>query len=1052
MRQEGNNTFTKGLIQDLNPINTPNDVLTDNLNGTIITYDGNEFSLQNDRGNYPLQYCKLKPNYIPVGVKEYADTLYIVSYNPLNNTTEIGSYPSPLEISTSTDKNDITNIQSLIYQAGESGNYTDLLQKTKMHVFSDEDLKLYPGDEYQIKLRQESEYIYEELEYYIIDENRNKYNVTEYIKENSPFNPVGWTVPGWMAVQYRLAVFEDFQMNLRSFVVPTLAKKSNGKLALNFQLKISDKLLLNRLDTQAREHLDEIGLNISITKTHRGYSDVIYSESKLFQTIDGKFIEWYETSKILWAQKEFELQDLNQGDQLSVTVTPFIQVNVNNHVYKVVYDNFTEKLDVTLANVGSFSDFNIANDVWKFWIEEDDPDNLYMEFDISGPLVTSNTTNLYYKITPISDLECQSKYKKLESYNGVGQNMILINFDNDVFKPEGIYVINFVFSDKNPNESLNDGEYYSIKKLIIASQIFSSFVKTEKNFENITFDQWTEKYKDTVKNSDKWDIIVNSDNTYISDYNRGDISSGLTDIQIPTHLKKFWTTKSQENPYIHSAFVKEEDWDVIEHENTEILRGYKIAASADIATELEILTGPMWDGLNRDVSIKIKSHNEELVKHNYSADSIEKKFNINIQPIVANKINISYRIESTGLVRGSTGNNNHYAIVNQGGIRYGILMGKDIHSGSNNYVQTHFKGFNKPLTKENAKNSKFLNLLDHNTDNNSIPNKLTREISSFMTANKLPFIIVFIAIRSAENNNNHITVVRNDDVMFNESSKSIVKMQPFFVCRNKSGNPLFFEMEGYGVNSWSNEGIDWSNEHSHYIPFENWEGLDNLIYDLNAKLGTYIQYYISDLYDGYFLNCEYDYDESHSILNVSTEVSIPEINSWKIGNYDILNRIGRDALKESLNQHNIKYGNLFSGFCSALPSLQINGSEYNNYIENNNIIKNKLAKFEDDIHEIQNNASAQWLKWKQDDAYQLAANSSEISGSYSIGDDTSQSYAFKQSSLYNLIQKSQSSDLLTINASGDKLKFEVRKNDKLDKFREDAEYYIGYIHSSIKFP
>lgn len=190
MRQEGNNTFTDGLIQDLNPINTPNKVLTDNLNGTIITYDGNEYSLQNDRGNYPLQYCRLKPNYIPVGVKEYADTLYIVSYNPLDNTTEIGSYPSPLEISSSMDRNDAVNIESLIKQS-DSSNYTDLIQKAKMHVFSDDDLKIYPGDEYIVNLKDESKYIYEELEYYIIDENRNKYNITEQVKENSTFSPAG---------------------------------------------------------------------------------------------------------------------------------------------------------------------------------------------------------------------------------------------------------------------------------------------------------------------------------------------------------------------------------------------------------------------------------------------------------------------------------------------------------------------------------------------------------------------------------------------------------------------------------------------------------------------------------------------------------------------------------------------------------------------------------------------------------------------------------------------------------------------------------------------
>ena len=45
---------------DLHPLSTPNNVLTDCLNGTFITYNGNEFSLQNDQGNYKLEYCITK--------------------------------------------------------------------------------------------------------------------------------------------------------------------------------------------------------------------------------------------------------------------------------------------------------------------------------------------------------------------------------------------------------------------------------------------------------------------------------------------------------------------------------------------------------------------------------------------------------------------------------------------------------------------------------------------------------------------------------------------------------------------------------------------------------------------------------------------------------------------------------------------------------------------------------------------------------------------------------------------------------------------------------
>lgn len=69
--------------------------MTDNLNGTIITYDGNEFSLQNDMGNYSLKGCALKAGFVPVGMRSYGDVLYILSHNAETNSNEIGTYPSP---------------------------------------------------------------------------------------------------------------------------------------------------------------------------------------------------------------------------------------------------------------------------------------------------------------------------------------------------------------------------------------------------------------------------------------------------------------------------------------------------------------------------------------------------------------------------------------------------------------------------------------------------------------------------------------------------------------------------------------------------------------------------------------------------------------------------------------------------------------------------------------------------------------------------------------------------------------------------------------------
>nr|DAE20006.1 MAG TPA: hypothetical protein [CrAss-like virus sp. ctYsL76] len=94
-KQIQTNVFTDGLNTDLHPLTTPNTVLTDCINGTIITYNGNEYILQNDMGNYQLSKAKLPADYIPIGIKEYGNIVYIVSYNPLDKKCQIGSYPSP---------------------------------------------------------------------------------------------------------------------------------------------------------------------------------------------------------------------------------------------------------------------------------------------------------------------------------------------------------------------------------------------------------------------------------------------------------------------------------------------------------------------------------------------------------------------------------------------------------------------------------------------------------------------------------------------------------------------------------------------------------------------------------------------------------------------------------------------------------------------------------------------------------------------------------------------------------------------------------------------
>jgi hypothetical protein len=128
MKQETTNTFSEGLNYDLNPITTPNNVLTDCINGTFVTFNGDELVLQNDAGNalipYNVGFVQLSPDFYPLGVKEYGGILYIISSkkgglkDPLDPELgykyeiEFGSYPSPVDLS-STSKNTTASFTTL---------------------------------------------------------------------------------------------------------------------------------------------------------------------------------------------------------------------------------------------------------------------------------------------------------------------------------------------------------------------------------------------------------------------------------------------------------------------------------------------------------------------------------------------------------------------------------------------------------------------------------------------------------------------------------------------------------------------------------------------------------------------------------------------------------------------------------------------------------------------------------------------------------------------------------------------------------------------------
>lgn len=289
-RQEIASTFGDGLMMDLNPINAPKSVLTDCLNGTYITYNGNEFVLQNDMGNYKLKNCKLPTNFIPVGVKGYGDILYIVSYNPITNETEIGSYPAPQSIF-NTDNGSKDSDDNLIkFNINGTHTYNEVINTQKHPIFiwiggdNPDTFKLYPGDEFRWTSSIENElsvytdYIYQHLNFYIIDEDNKLYDIddedmyddSEEQLTDDGFRKVFWETPGWLAAQWDLFVPDKFNLNLRSLNVPEFLLRSDidtqiveedkdpvntfrVEMVLSTQTIISDPLFQKTLN----EHFDK---------------------------------------------------------------------------------------------------------------------------------------------------------------------------------------------------------------------------------------------------------------------------------------------------------------------------------------------------------------------------------------------------------------------------------------------------------------------------------------------------------------------------------------------------------------------------------------------------------------------------------------------------------------------------------------------------------------------------------------------------------------------------------------------------------------------------
>ena len=177
VKSEQSSTMIGGLCMDLDPLVTPNDVMTSCLNGTFLTYNGNESILQNEMGNVRVESATLPKGYVPVGTVQHGGIIYIASYNPENKLCQLGSFPSPERNFTPNDSD-----ETLTYDI-ENKDFIDNsnnVKITKILIPLTKD-DLYPGDLYKVFFKNWNNK-YAQVLSAVNDPNEDIYGTVRYIK------------------------------------------------------------------------------------------------------------------------------------------------------------------------------------------------------------------------------------------------------------------------------------------------------------------------------------------------------------------------------------------------------------------------------------------------------------------------------------------------------------------------------------------------------------------------------------------------------------------------------------------------------------------------------------------------------------------------------------------------------------------------------------------------------------------------------------------------------------------------------------------------------
>lgn len=334
------NTFIDGLNTDLHPLNISNTLLTDCINGTIITNDGHEPILQNDQGNEEIT-CKLDPNYIPVAVKEWNDILYIVSYNPEKKDTQYGSFPSVLR---SDYSNQVGKSTTFKVDLSDFYDKLDKLEENNFEV-NYSDVKDLINFSFSIAEKTGANTItvspsnMESFTYIII--NTNNTSTFYYTSDNKEIA----NIPnGAYSGKLDCITLKEIDSSISGSKVLDISNNYVFTLNLDSTLTIVEEL--NEPNIVSSEEIQSMLFGLELEIEYSNEKKIINSENPL------KF----ESTLVLSSEKNLS----------EITITPRLPFVYKGTTYYIVYDQLSEK--ISLSHIKEVSYF--GNSTFKYYFKE----------------------------------------------------------------------------------------------------------------------------------------------------------------------------------------------------------------------------------------------------------------------------------------------------------------------------------------------------------------------------------------------------------------------------------------------------------------------------------------------------------------------------------------------------------------------------------------------------------------------------------------------------------------------------------------------------------